>query len=69
MTLTIRQKQTAILEALGAERRYEKIGIRVGNIGGDHLARTKIEPKLYRDQNDRKKDADQRNGKANAIVQ
>ena len=69
MTLARLQEQSAILEALGAERRDPQIRIGMVDVGRDHAAGAQVKSKLHGDEHDREQDADQRHDEANAVVE
>ncbi len=60
MPLARREKNSALLEALCAERGDPKIAVRLFDHVRDHPARTEIEPELDRHEDDRKQYADER---------
>ncbi len=69
VTITICQQDPTVFETLRTVSCYEEIGIRTRDVGRDHPARAEIEPELHGDEDDREKNADQRNSQAHTIMQ
>jgi hypothetical protein len=56
------------LEILGAVGHDPQVAVGALDGGDDHAAGAQIEPELYRNEDDREQNADQRHGQADAIV-